>query len=35
VHYPTDVLAGAVLGAGSASALLLVQEQRGLSGGNR
>jgi len=33
VHYPSDVLAGAALGAGSAAALLLVQDRWGLAGG--
>ncbi|MGZ4576075.1 MAG: phosphatase PAP2 family protein [Mycobacteriaceae bacterium] len=35
VHYPTDVLAGAALGVGSASALLLMQNRCGLPGGDR
>lgn len=35
VHYPTDVLAGAVLGVGSAAALLLAQNRWGLAGGDR
>jgi len=33
VHYPTDVLAGATLGAGAATALLLAQDKYGLPGG--
>lgn len=35
VHYPTDVLAGAALGAGSAATLLFAQDKCGLPGGNR
>ncbi len=35
VHYPTDVLAGAALGVGSASALMLAQDRCVVSGGSR
>jgi len=35
VHYPTDVLAGAALGVGSASAWLVAQNRSVVSGGSR